>query len=53
MPDATMDMFGEDRTALWYDALEMMDYCIDWKDTENEKEVDANVQKSDKNRIVK
>ena len=53
MPDGTMKMFGEDQTALWYDALEMMDYCIEWKDTEDKKEVASNVQKPVENRIAK
>lgn len=53
MPDGKMDMFGEDGTALWYDALEMMDYCIAWKDAEDEKEADSSVQKPAENRAVK
>lgn len=53
MPDGKVDMFGKDDTALWYDALEMMDYCIAWKDTKDEKEADTGVQKPVENRVVK
>lgn len=53
MPDGTMNMFGEDNIALWYDALEMMDYCIEWKEAGDKKEEDLDVQKPVEDRIAK
>lgn len=53
MPDGKMDMFREDGAALWYDALEMMDYCIAWGETGDKKEEDSNVQKPDEDKVVK
>lgn len=44
MPVEKNEMFGsadgkEDRDiAWWYDALEMMDYCVEWKGAEDKKE---------------
>lgn len=40
MPDKKYEMF-RDKTALWYDALEMMDYCIDWKEAKEKEEGDS------------
>lgn len=35
LPDGEHSAFREDGTAKWYDALEMLDYCMDPDETEN------------------